>query len=70
MRKELDLEYTQKIILTVDADDFGIESIKQFSEFIKEETLSTELKLSKPKDGLVKDWEFDEYKVTIGLVPI
>ncbi|MCK5409664.1 MAG: class I tRNA ligase family protein, partial [Candidatus Heimdallarchaeota archaeon] len=70
MRKELDLEYTQNILLTIKTDEFGSKALERFTEYIKEETLSLELKLSIPKDGHIKVWEFDGFKVTIGLVPI
>ncbi|MCK5409001.1 MAG: class I tRNA ligase family protein, partial [Candidatus Heimdallarchaeota archaeon] len=48
MRKELDLEYTQSITLTIETDDFGKKAIQKFEEHIKEETLSQELYLNKP----------------------
>ena len=67
MRKELDLEYTQSILLTVESDDFGEKAMEKHKEFIKEETLSKELKFAKPKIGYVKEWKFDEYSVTIGI---
>jgi isoleucyl-tRNA synthetase len=70
MRKELDLEYTQHILLTIEADEFGSKALERFTEYIREETLSSELKLSIPKDGHIKEWEFDDFKVTIGLVPM
>ncbi len=70
MRKELDLEYTQKILLTIKTDEFGSKALERFIEYIKEETLSSELNLSMPKDGHIKEWEFDGFKITIGLVPI
>ena len=70
MRKELDLDYTQNIELTIDADAFGSNSINEFKDYISEETLATKLTLQKPKNGLIKEWEFDEYQVTIGIVPL
>ncbi len=70
MRKELDLEYTQKILLTIKTDEFGSKALERFTEHIKEETLSSELNIIMPKDGHIKEWEFDGFKVTIGLVPM
>ncbi len=70
MRKELDLEYTQEIVLSVNADEFGEEALKKFEEYIKEETLSKDLEFIKPKEGLIKDWKFDEFEVTIGVKPL
>ncbi len=70
MRKELDLEYTQNIELSIDADVFGSQAISEFKEYIKEETLATKLSLQKPKNGLVKNWEFDDFKVIIGINPL
>ncbi|MHA1198344.1 MAG: DUF5915 domain-containing protein, partial [Candidatus Heimdallarchaeaceae archaeon] len=70
MRKELDLEYTQNIELSIESDDFGSQAIKKFEDYIKEETLAIKLVLGKPQDGLVKEWEFDEFEVTIGINPL
>ena len=70
MRKELDLEYTQNIQLTIKADEFGSSAIEEFKDFIMSETLSTELREEQPSDGHVKEWEFDGYKVSIGILPI
>ena len=70
MRKELDLEYTQNIELSIDADVFGSQAINEFKEYIKEETLAIKLSLQKPENGLVKEWEFDDFKVIIGINPL
>ncbi|MHA1396700.1 MAG: isoleucine--tRNA ligase [Candidatus Heimdallarchaeaceae archaeon] len=70
MRKELDLEYTQKITLTIKADDFGEEALKSFEEYLKEETLCTKVIFAKPQKGYIKEWVFDGYKVNIGLNPL
>ncbi|MCG3225966.1 MAG: isoleucine--tRNA ligase [Candidatus Heimdallarchaeota archaeon] len=70
MRKELDLEYTQNIQLTIKADEFGSDAIEEFRDFIMSETLSSELREKQPTEGHVKEWEFDGYKVSIGIVPI
>jgi isoleucyl-tRNA synthetase len=70
MRKELDLEYTQNIQLTIKTDEFGSKAIESFVDFIKSETLSTELRNDQPKKGHIKEWEFDGYNVVIGIVPI
>lgn len=70
MRKDLELEYTQEIKLTIDCDDFGKEAINKFKDYIKSETLSKELTLGEPKGKLVKTWKFDEFTVTIGIEPL
>ena len=70
MRKELDLEYTQKILLTLETDEFGKSAVENHIDFLKEETLSKELTLAKPIEGHVKEWEFDNYKVSIGIVQL
>ncbi|MBY8999874.1 MAG: isoleucine--tRNA ligase [Candidatus Heimdallarchaeota archaeon] len=70
MRKELDLEYTQNVLLTIEADSFGSKALERFTDYIKEETLSSVLTLTTPKEGHVKKWDFDEFEVTIGLVPM
>ncbi len=70
MRKELDLEYTQNIELSIISDDFGSQAIDEYVDYIKEETLATKLAFEKPKDGLVKEWKFDDYEVTIGVTPL
>jgi len=70
MRKELDLEYTQEILLTIETDDFGVKSIENHIDFLKDETLSKELTFAKPSEGYVKEWEFDNYKVSIGIVQL
>jgi len=70
MRKELDLEYTQNIELSIKPDEFGSQAIREFEDFIKEETLATKLVQEKPQQGLVKEWSFDDYEVTIGIHPL
>jgi len=67
MRKDLDLEYTQQIILSIETDEFGLEAITKHEEYIKEETLSKDLQFKKPSEGHFKEWEFDGFKVTIGI---
>ncbi len=70
MRKELDLDYTQQIVLSIETDEFGLEAIAKHVEYIKEETLSKDLQFKKPSKGHFKDWEFDEFKVAIGVEPL
>ena len=69
MRKEMDLEYTQNIHLTIKTEEFGSKAIETFRDFIMNETLSTELKNELPTKGHIKEWEFDGYNVVIGIVP-
>ena len=70
MRKELDLEYTQNILLTIETDDFGKNAIEKHIDFLKEETLSKEINFDKPTEGHIKYWEFDDYKVMIGVIQL
>ncbi|MHA1224480.1 MAG: DUF5915 domain-containing protein, partial [Candidatus Heimdallarchaeaceae archaeon] len=65
MRKELDLEYTQKIALTIEADDFGEEALKSFEEYLKEETLCTKVIFAKPQKGYIKEWVLQNLKRAI-----
>lgn len=70
MRKDLDLEYTQNIEVSVKPGNFGKVAIEQFKDFIKKETLAAKLTLTaEPKGKMVKEWEFDDYKVKIGVIP-
>ncbi|MHA2357450.1 MAG: isoleucine--tRNA ligase [Candidatus Heimdallarchaeaceae archaeon] len=70
MRKELDLEYTQKIKLSIKTDEFGKTAIEKFEDFIKEETLSVSLDIGEPNEGHIKEWKFDDYEVVIGVSPL
>jgi len=70
MRKEMGLEYTQRIKISIQTDDFGKDSINKFKEYLMEETLATELSFEIPENEFIKDWEFDEYKITIGITEI
>jgi len=64
MRKEMNLEYTQRIKITIQTDDFGRDS---FKEYLMEETLAVDLSFEAPTGEFIKDWEFDTYKITIGI---
>ncbi len=71
MRKEMNLEYTQNINLEIACDAFGEQAIAKFKDFLKDETLTKELIVGKiGKAKYVKQWEFDEYVVEIGITPI
>ncbi|MHA1205342.1 MAG: DUF5915 domain-containing protein, partial [Candidatus Heimdallarchaeaceae archaeon] len=67
MRKEMNLEYTQRIKITIQTDDFGRDSINKFKEYLMEETLAVDLSFEAPTGEFIKDWEFDTYKITIGI---
>lgn len=55
MRKDLNLEYSQNIITSVNASGDIKKSIEKFMDLIKKETLSTEIKISGHPDEKVWD---------------
>ena len=64
----MDLEYTQHINLTLlPSEEFGKQSILTFKKFLMEETLTEDIKFEEPKEGFLKEWEFDDYKIKIGI---
>ncbi len=67
MRKEMNLKYTQQIKLELKCDEFGSTSIINFKEFLMEETLTKEVSFNQPEKGHIKEWDFDRYKVVIGI---
>ena len=68
MRKELDLDVEQQISTTVSIPKEKLNSLKDWDKYIKEETRSQVLIYEeKPIGKLVKTWDIDEIKVTIGV---
>ncbi|MBA7557976.1 hypothetical protein ES705_50762 [subsurface metagenome] len=67
MRKEMNLKYTQQIKLELKCDEFGSTSIINFKEFLMEETITKEISFNQPEKGHIKEWDFDRYKVVIGI---
>jgi len=72
MRKELELGYTQKIRTYYDGDKDILTAVKEMEDYIKKETLSSELNEGSEnfKDGLKKDWSIEDEEITIWVEPI
>ncbi|MBD3192448.1 MAG: isoleucine--tRNA ligase [Candidatus Heimdallarchaeota archaeon] len=70
MRKEADLEYTQKIKLYYQGDKEVQEAVKKWQDYIKNETLTTEINHGTSKKGIEKTWDIDGTEVTIIMLPL
>ncbi len=70
MRKDASLEYTQNIELYFKGDEKVVDAMTKWGDFIKSETLSTLIKEGTKKDGISSDWEFDDTKITLTIVPL
>ena len=68
MRKEMDLEYYQRIVTSIEADRKFVESIDSFRKWIMDETLSDEL-VHEKKDNS-REWDIDGEKVKIFINPV
>ncbi len=69
LRKELDLEYTARVALTVQGDEEIRAVIARHGELIAGETLATSLAVAPPAPGAsVKECEIDGRPVTVGLI--
>ena len=69
MRKEMLLEYDEKIETTLDTgSDEIMKCLELFSEKIREETLSSELKIGPLEDG--REWDIDGTTVRLGITQI
>ena len=64
MRKELDLNVEEFIVVKVDFDSKLVEG---WVEYIKRETRAVKLEFGKPEGGYVKEWDVDGMKVAIGV---
>ena len=68
MRKELDLDVEQQISTSVGISKEKQQMLKDWEDYIKEETRSQALIYEdKPTGKLVKTWDIDEVKATIGV---
>ncbi len=68
MRKELDLDVEQRISTSVGIPKDKQQMLKDWEDYIKEETRSQVLTYEdKPTGKLVKTWDIDEVKATIGV---
>jgi isoleucyl-tRNA synthetase len=70
MRKDADLEYTQKIKLYYKGDTDVKVAIEKWSAYIKAETLAVEIKTGTIKSGISADWKIDEKKIVLTIAPI
>ncbi len=62
MRKDLNLDYTDKIFLDIQGDKDLLEAYKNYKNSIEESTLS---KFKDNLNGYTKEWEIDELKLKI-----
>ena len=68
MRKELDLDVEDRISTEIRIDAKRKTALKQWENYIKEETRSKQLSFDdKPKGALVKKWKIDELEAEIGI---
>ena len=68
MRKELDLDVEDRISTEIRIDAKRKTALKQWENYIKEETRSKQLTFAdKPKGTLVKKWKIDELEAEIGI---
>jgi isoleucyl-tRNA synthetase len=70
MRKEMDLAVEHHITTMVSLPKDKEDSLSEWNSYIKEETRSKAFSFTeKPEGSLVKTWDIDDYKVTIGIQP-
>jgi len=62
MRKDLNLDYTDKIFLDIKGDKDLLEAYKNYKNSIEE---STQSKFKDNLNGYTKEWEIDELKLKI-----
>jgi isoleucyl-tRNA synthetase len=70
MRKDANLEYTQNIELYYKGDEETKTAIAKWEDYIKTETLTTVLKAGTKKTGITSEWEIDDKKVVLTIIPI
>ena len=66
MRKDMDLEYDAKIGLEISGDKDVIRGVESFSDYIKSETLATDLELVDETEG--RSWEIDQGSFTVSIL--
>jgi len=67
MRKEMNLDYAQKIRTYYEGDEEVREAIERFKDYIMRETQSVELKEGK-EEGYSKTWEIENKRVKITII--
>jgi isoleucyl-tRNA synthetase len=65
MRKEMDLEYNDRIEVFIHGDEEIEETIKKFKDYIQNETLS--IIKENIENPYLKEWEIEDKKVSIGI---
>jgi isoleucyl-tRNA synthetase len=65
MRKEMNLEYSDRIIIFIEGDDEIMEALKSFRDYIERETLSTIS--NKFDNAYTKRWDIEGKDVLIGI---
>lgn len=67
MRKEMNLDYMQRINVYIDCSDQMFQELEDNSDYIKEETLATVLKQGKGK-GYQKKWKLNDEQINITVI--
>lgn len=67
MRKEMNLDYMQRIKVYIECSDKMFQELEANSDYIKEETLATLLRQGKIK-GYQKEWKLNDEQINITIV--
>ncbi|MBC7081640.1 MAG: isoleucine--tRNA ligase [Thermoplasmatales archaeon] len=67
MRKEMNLEMEEKIIVEI---NISRDRIDGWEDYVKNETRSKEIKYCLPQDGYIKEWDIDDERIIIGIKKI
>ena len=73
MRKQMDLQYTQKIdvIWSSSADETFVEMFETYSDYIKKETLSLSIEIGIPtnvSEGFTQEWKINDFSLTLNVL--
>ncbi|MHA1912559.1 MAG: isoleucine--tRNA ligase [Candidatus Kariarchaeaceae archaeon] len=73
MRKQMDLEYTQKIdvVWASSAEEAFEEMFETHGDYIKKETLSLKMEKGTPKEvseGFTQEWKINDYSLTLNVI--
>jgi isoleucyl-tRNA synthetase len=67
MRKEMDLEYTQRILLAVSGDELVTSAVREFAHYIMKESQSRAISSPEKVSGYSKEWDIDGRAVKISI---
>jgi len=67
MRKEMDLEYTQRILLAISGDGFVSASVRKFAHYIMKESQANAISSPDNVREYTKDWDIDGRAVKISI---